>query len=217
LARQDEVLVVGLGRFGTALARSLVTQGYRVLGVDGDVHTVQACAQWLTHVVEIDATNHSAMKQLGAHEFENAVVAIGTDVESSILATSLLVDFGVDRVWAKAITSAHGRILERIGAHRVVYPERDMGERVAHQLIGRTIDFVQLDEGFALLELPAPRPLFGKTLQGSEVRKTYDVTVVCLKPAGGAFTFATADAMILEGDILVVAGDTRKVEAFARL
>lgn len=216
MARDNEVLVVGLGRFGTALARSLVAQGYRVLGVDGDAETVQECAQWLTHVVEVDATNHNAMRQLGAHEFEQAVVAIGTDIESSILATSLLVDFGVDRVWAKAITRAHGRILERVGAHRVVFPERDMGERVAHQLIGRTIDYVQLDDGFALLELPAPKPLHGKTLLGAEVRKTYGVTVVCLKPAGGAFTFATADTLINDGDILVVAGDTRKVEAFAR-
>lgn len=217
MAREDEVLVVGLGRFGTALARSLVQQGYRVLGVDGDADTVQECSQWLTHVVEVDATSHNAMKQLGAHEFEQAVVAIGTDVEASILATALLVDFGIERVWAKAITRAHGRILERVGAHRVVFPERDMGERVAHWLIGRTIDYVQLDEGFSLLELPAPRAIHGKTLVDAEVRKTYDVTVVCVKPLGGTFTFATADTLINDGDILVIAGDTRRVEAFAKL
>lgn len=217
MARNDEVLVVGLGRFGTALSRALVGLGYRVLGVDGDAETVQECSQWLTHVVEVDATNYNAMRQIGAHEFEQAVVGIGTDVEASILATALLVDFGIERVWAKAITRAHGRILERVGAHRVVFPERDMGERVAHWLVGRTIDYVQLDDGFALLELPAPRVLHDKSLVDAEVRKTYDVTVVCVKPVGGAFTFATADTMIADGDILVIAGDTRRVEAFAKL
>lgn len=217
MAREDEVLVVGLGRFGTALSRSLVEQGYRVLGVDGDAETVQECSQWLTHVVEVDATNHNAMRQIGAHEFQSAVVAIGTDVEASILATALLVDFGIARVWAKAITRAHGRILDRVGAHRVVFPERDMGERVAHWLVGRAIDYVQLDEGFALLELPAPRVLHGKTLVGAEVRKKFDVTVVCVKPVDGPFTFATADTLIGDGDILVIAGDTRRVEAFAKL
>lgn len=215
--RPNEVLVVGLGRFGTALARSLVEQGYEVLGIDASDVTTQSCAQWLTHVVSLDATSPDAMAQIGAKDFQTAVVAIGSDVEASILATALLVDLGVARVWAKAITRAHGSILERVGAHRVVFPERDMGERVAHQLVGRTIDYVQLDKGFALLELPAPAPLVGKSLVDAQVRKTYDVTVVCIKPAGGTFTFATADTLVSEGDLLVVAGSTHSVERFALL
>jgi trk system potassium uptake protein TrkA len=217
LARENDVLVIGLGRFGGALARSLTELGYSVLGVDSDAELVQQCSQWLTHVVQADATSADAMRQLGAPEFGTAVVAIGTDIESSVLATALVVDLGIDRVWAKAITRAHGRILERVGAHRVVFPERDMGVRVAHMLIGRTIDYIQLDEGFALLERPTPRELHGQTLEGAEVRKQYGVTVVCVKPEGGAWTFATADTVVGEHDVLVVAGDTQLVERFARL
>jgi trk system potassium uptake protein TrkA len=217
LARENDVLVIGLGRFGGALARSLTELGYSVLGVDSDAELVQQCSQWLTHVVQADATSADAMRQLGAPEFGTAVVAIGTDIESSVLATALVVDLGIDRVWAKAITRAHGSILERVGAHRVVFPERDMGVRVAHMLVGRTIDYIQLDEGFALLERPTPRELHGQTLEGAEVRKRYGVTVVCVKPEGGAWTFATADTVVGEHDVLVVAGDTQLVERFARL
>ncbi len=217
MASENDVLVVGLGRFGGALARSLTELGYSVLGVDSDPGLVQECSQWLTHVVQADATSADAMRQLGAPDFGTAVIAIGTYIEASILATSLLVDQGVPRVWAKAITRAHGRILERVGAHRVVFPERDMGVRVAHMLVGRTIDYIQLDEGFALLERPTPRELYGQTLQGAEVRKRYGVTVVCVRPDGGAWTFATADTVVGERDVLVVAGERRLVERFARL
>lgn len=217
MARENDVLVIGLGRFGGALARSLTELGYSVLGVDSDAELVQQCSHWLTHVVQADATSPDAMRQLGAPEFGTAVVAIGTDIESSVLATALVVDLGIDRVWAKAITRAHGSILGRVGAHRVVFPERDMGVRVAHMLVGRTIDYIQLDEGFALLERPTPRELHGQTLEGAEVRKRYGVTVVCVKPEGGAWTFATADTVVGEHDVLVVAGDRQLVERFARL
>jgi len=217
LASPGEVVVVGLGRFGGALARSLTDLGYSVLGIDSDPELVQQCSQWLTHVVQADATSSDAMAQLGVAEFETAVIAIGTDIESSILATALVVDLGLPRVWAKAITRSHGRILERVGAHRVVFPERDMGVRVAHMLVGRTIDYVQLDEGFALLETVAPRDLHGLTLEGAQVRRRHGVTVVCVKPDGGQWTFATADTVVGERDVLVVAGDTTRVEAFARL
>ncbi len=217
MASSGEVVVIGLGRFGGALARSLGDLGYSVLGIDSDPELVQQCSQWLTHVVQADATSADAMEQLGVAEFETAVIAIGTDIESSILATALVVDLGLPRVWAKAITRSHGRILERVGAHRVVFPERDMGVRVAHMLVGRTIDYIQLDEGFALLETVAPRDLHGLTLEGAQVRRRHGVTVVCVKPDDGQWTFATADTVVGERDVLVVAGDRSRVEAFARL
>ena len=214
---EDGVLVIGLGRFGSALAETLMELGHDVLGVDADPRIVQDLADDLTHVLEADATDIDVLRQLGAGEFGRAVVAIGTDLEASILTTSVLVDLGVPDIWAKAITQPHGRILERVGAHHVVFPEHDMGRRVAHLLTGRMIEFVQLDEGFALVELRPPRQVVGRSLADSEVRTRYGITVVSIKPEGGSFTYATPDTVPGPNDIIVVAGETDRVKDFANL
>jgi len=214
---REEILVLGLGRFGRALARTLVELGHEVMGLDADAETVQAATRDLPHVVQVDATDVDAMRELGVSDFETAVVAIGTDVEASILATYILVDLRVPRIWAKAITASHGAILERVGAHRVVFPERDMGIRVAHTLTGRTIDYLELDPHFALVETTVPREVAGKKLANAEIRKKYGLTVVCVKQDGGTFTYATPDTVLSEGDVLVVAGEPRKAEEFASL
>ena len=213
----DGVLVVGLGRFGTALAQTLVDLGHQVLGVDSDPGNVQQNADVLTHVVEADATDEEVMRQLGAGEFGRAVVGIGTDLEASILTTSVLVDLEVPDIWAKAVTVPHGRILERVGAHHVVFPEHDMGRRVAHLVTGRMIEFVQLDEGFALVELKPPKEIVGRSLADSQVRSRYGITVVCIKPRGGSFTYATPETVPGADDILVVAGETDRAQGFAEL
>jgi trk system potassium uptake protein TrkA len=211
------VLVVGLGRFGSALAETLVDLGHEVLGVDSDAENVQRNADLLTHVVEADGTDEEVMRQLGAGEFGRAVVGIGTDLEASVLTTSVLVDLGVPDIWAKAVTVPHGRILQRVGAHHVVFPEHDMGRRVAHLVTGRMIEFVQLDEGFALVELRPPAQIVGRSLADAQVRSRHKVTVVCIKPKGGSFTYATPETVPGPDDILVVAGETDRVEGFAKL
>lgn len=217
LAKNQQVLVIGLGRFGRALATTLGSLGHEVLGVDASASIVQSCSAGMTHVVQADATDVDALRQLGAEEFPKAVVAIGTDVQASILATYALVDLGIQRIWAKAITAQHGAILERVGAHRVVFPERDMGVRVAHTMLGRTIDYIELDEGFVLIETTAPREMAGKTLQQAAVRSKYQVTVVCVKSPGGKFTYATPETVVHEGDYVLVAGDIKQAEAFAAI
>lgn len=217
MARSNEFLVVGLGRFGGGLAGTLVGMGHEVLGVDADPKTVQQLSGLLTHVVEADSTSEEAMRQLGAGDFTTAVVAIGTDIEASILTTAVLADLGVPRIVAKAVTEPHGRILERVGAHRVVFPERDMGIRVGHSLAGSILDYFQLDPGFALVETIAPQELVGKTLAAAEVRRRHGITVVCVKPEGGSFTYATPDTVVHDGDLLVVAGETRRAESFGQL
>ena len=215
--REDQILVIGLGRFGSALAAELVALGFEVLGLDTDGRRIQEYADLLTHVAEADSSDAAALRQLGAGDFQTAVVGIGTDIEASILTTAALADMGIPNIWAKAVTEAHGTILERVGAHHVVFPEHDMGRRVAHLVTGRVIDWFQLDEEFAMVETGAPAELFGRTLSDIAVRAKYGVTVVAVKPAGGTFTYATADTVLADGDILVVAGPPKRAEAFAHL
>lgn len=215
--RSGQILVIGLGRFGSALAQELVAAGFEVLGVDTSDRLVQEHADVLTHVVQADTTETRTLRQLGVADLRTAVVGIGTDVEASILTTSGLVDLGVATIWAKAVSEAHGRILERVGAHHVVFPEHDMGKRVAHLVTGGVLDWFQLDPGFAMVETTAPEELIGRTLAESGIRARYGVTVVCVKPSGEPFTYATPDTTLAEGDILVVAGASEDAETFAHL
>lgn len=215
--KEKEFIVIGLGRFGGGLARTLVDLGHDVLGLDNDAKLVQRFASHLTHVVEADSTDIEALRQLGAGEFSTAVVAIGTEIEASILTTAALVDLKLPKIVAKAISEPHGKILERVGANRVVFPEHDMGVRVGHSLAGRMIDYVQLDPGFALVETTAPKKVVGKSLADAEVRRRYGITVVCIKPQGGSFTYATPETVVNDGDILVVAGETKRAEEFGEM
>ncbi|WP_249423683.1 potassium channel family protein [Nocardioides coralli] len=209
--------MLGLGRFGRSLALELMGEGVEVLGVDADARAVQSLAGRLTHVVEADVTDEDAMRELGVADFDTVVVGVGTDLESSILATSVAVGLGVRTVWAKAISSAHARILAQIGADHVVRPEHDMGRRVAHLLRGGMTEYVELDHGYAFARTPAPTPLVGRTLAGYGVRDQFGVTVVGIKRRDGDFSYATADTVVKEGDELIVAGTKEQVEAFGRL
>lgn len=213
----ESVAVLGLGRFGGAVASELVRLGFEVLGIDHREDAVQYYASAITHVVQADITNIDALRQLGVDDIAYAIVAVGSDLEASILTTAALDELGVPTIWAKAVTQRHGHILERVGAHHVVYPEHDMGQQVAHMIGGRILDWFQLDERFALVETVVPADLAGRTLGASRLRERYDVTVVCVKPRGGAFTYATVDTVLSEGDLLVVAGETSAAQAFARL
>ena len=217
MAREVDVLVVGLGRFGGAVAETLTRLGSEVLAIDRDPRLVQDFAERITHAVEADSTDLEALRQLGVKDFHHAVVAIGSDLEASILTVAALVDIGIPNIWAKAVTEAHGRILERVGAHEVVFPERDMGERMAHRVTGKMLDYIELDEGFSLAETTPPKALVGKTLEEYGVRDKHKVTVVCIRPEGGTFTYATADTLVGENDVLVVAGETKATERFAGL
>lgn len=208
---------MGLGRFGGSVAEELIRLGFEVLGIDGEPGTVQRHADTLTHVVEADSTDDEALRQLGVGDFRHAVVGIGSDIEASVLTTAALVDLGIPNIWAKAVTRAHGRILERVGAHHIVFPEHDMGHRVAHLVGGRIIDWFQLDEDFAMVETTVPGVLVGRTLGETGVRSRYGVTVVCIKQVGQGFTYATPDTVLEKGALVVVAGPSERAEAFAAL
>ncbi len=211
----DAVLVIGMGRFGSSIAEALARLGHEVLAVEQDEDLVQEWSGRLTHVVEADATNLDALVQLGGKDFPIAVVGIGTSVESSVLAVANLVDLGTRQIWAKAITPSHGRILERIGAHHVVYPEADAGERVAHLVSGKLLDYIEFDDGFAIVKMHPPKETQGFTLTESGVRRKYGVTVVGVKSPGQDFTYAVADTRVSSHDTLIVSGHTELIEKFA--
>lgn len=213
----DSVVVVGLGRFGSAVASSLVHLGHDVLAIDEDAEAVQRLAGQLPHVVEADATSAAALAQLGVGDFARAVVGIGSDIEASVLTVLALEELGVRDIWAKATTDKHGRILERTGAHHVVYPEAAMGERVAHLVTGKMIDFIEFDDGFAIVKTKAPAEAVGKTLSESAIRSRHGVTIVGIKRRREDFTYARPESIVEAGDLLIVSGPTDKVERFAAI
>jgi trk system potassium uptake protein TrkA len=207
--------VIGLGRFGAATAEQLVRQGREVLAIERDPQLVQKFASILTHVVEADATNIDSLRQLGAQEFSAAVVGVGTSIESSVLITANLVDLGIDHLWVKAITPSHGKILKRIGANHVIYPEADAGQRAAHLVGGRMLDFIEFDDGFAIVKMYPPKETQGFTLAESSVRSKYGVTVVGVKSPGEDFTYARPDTKVSGRDMLIVSGHVDLLERFA--
>lgn len=211
------VLVVGLGRFGTACSTSLVAAGSEVLAIDQDPVLVQRMADQLTYVRVADSTDEEALRQLGVETLEKAIVGIGSDIEASIMTVLALAQLGVKEIWAKAITKQHGLILERIGAHHVLYPERAMGERVAHAVSGSMIDYFEFEDGFAIARASAPRISWSRPLSESVIRSKFNVTVVGVKRSGEDFTYAQPETVVLEGDELIVSGQTRLVEKFCRL
>lgn len=209
------VLVIGLGRFGASTAAQLRRQNKEVLAVEKDPSLVQKWSGQLTHVVEADASDIDALRQLGAAEFTSAVVGVGTSIEASVLITANLVDLGVERIWAKAITPSHGKILSRIGATHVIFPEADAGRRAAHLVSGRLLDYIEFDDDFAMVKMYPPKETHGFTLEESDIRSRYGVTVVGVKAPGEDFTYATADTKITSRDVLIVSGQVDLIERFA--
>ncbi len=211
----DSTLVVGLGRFGSAMAATLDRLGREVLAVERDPAIVR---QWSGRIplVEADATDMEALEQLGAVEFGTAVVGLSSSLEASVLITGNLVDLGTPQIWAKATSRAHGRILRRIGAHHVVYPEFDAGARAAHLVSGRMLDYIEMEKGgFTIVKMRPPAVLHGFTIGEASIRSRYGVTVFGLMSPGEPFEYATAETLIRAEDVLVAGGDAALLERFA--
>ena len=211
------VLVIGLGRFGAACAGELDRLDREVLAIDEDMGLVQKWSERITHTVQADARNVEALKQIGAQEFSIAVVAVGSSIEASVLITANLVDLKVPQIWAKAVSQSHGKILARVGANHVIYPEAEAGERVAHLVSGRMLDFIQFDDDFVLVKMYPPKPIRGLNLTESGVRTKHRITVVGVKSPGKPFTYATAETVVSNHDLIIVSGTSADIERFAAL
>lgn len=209
---REPVAVIGLGRFGTAIALELTRHGTEVLAIDRSERDVQNLAGQLTQAVTADCTEIETLHQLGVGDFYRAVVAIGDDLEASILVTSLLVELGVDDIWAKATSAHHGRILQRVGAHHVVFPEQDMGERVAHLVSGKMLDYMQVDRGFAVAKLRPPHEVVGIPLGESKLRAKHGITVVAVKSNDGTFTYAAHDTVLDHDDVILAVGSNDDID-----
>ncbi|MFZ1382969.1 MAG: TrkA family potassium uptake protein [Scrofimicrobium sp.] len=215
--RNRGTLVVGMGRFGAAVALTLERLGFEVLAMEKNRNTVQHYTGVLP-LVEGDATDPEALEQVGAADFSSAVVGVGTSLESSVLITANLVDAGVKSIWAKATSREHGRILRRIGAHHVVYPEYDAGMRTAHLVGGELLDYIEMDqEEFVVAKMRPPKVLNGFALAESQVESKYSIKVIGTLRPGKPFRYADATTSIDEGDILIVSGTARAVIQFSEL
>ena len=211
------MVVIGLGRFGSALALELMASGTEVLGIDGDEEIVQAHNRLLTHVVRADSTKEETLRQLSVPEFSSVVVAIGSDIQANILTASLLIKLGIPNIWAKAVSEPHGEILRQLGVKHVISPEKDMGKRVAHLVRGVMQDYIDIGEDFALVKTAPPQEILGKPLSETKVRTVHGVTVTAFYRAGQGWSYATMETVVLDGDIILVAGQTERVESFSRL
>ncbi|MBO2943852.1 TrkA family potassium uptake protein [Paenibacillus sp. F411] len=213
--KPKQFAVIGLGRFGASLALELMDLGYEVLGVDRDEEIVEDMSDLLTHTVVADATDEEVLKSLGIRNFDCGIVAIGDDIQTSILTAIQLKELGVKTVVAKAISVLHGRALDKLGVDRVIFPERDMGIRVAHQLVTpNLVDYMELSKDYLLVEMTVTECMDGKTLSELNTRTRYGVSVVALNQHKGIIVAPTAMDVLKAGDIMVVIGTKNNIDRF---
>lgn len=216
-AKASSVVVIGLGRFGGSLALELEAQGTEVLGVDASEEIVQSFNGRLTHVVRADSTKEEVLRQLSVHEFDRAVVGIGSDIEASILTTSRLLKFQRPQIWAKAISEPHAEILAQLGVEHVIRPEHDMGRRVAHLVLGSILDYVEFEDDFVMIRTGPPAVVRDRPLGVVGLREKFGVTVVAVKRPGGTWGHTTAQTVLYEEDQIIVQGAKSQAERFSTM
>jgi trk system potassium uptake protein TrkA len=223
---QRQFAVIGLGRFGSAMATTLTELGHEVIGVDGEAERVRAHADVIAQAIELDATDERALRAAGIQDVDVAVVSIGENIESSLLVVMQLKELGIPTIVAKAVTPLHGRILEKLGVSRVIFPEREMAVRIAHGLVmPDVIDYIELSRDFSIVEMPTPEQFVGRTLRQLELRPRFGLTLIAIKrrPPGDASgpiittVSPSADEEIRAGDVLVVLGGNERLEKLDRL
>ena len=211
--RKRQYIVMGLGRFGASVALHLSAMGHEVLAVDCDEHLVHAVAPHVAQAIQADATDETALAEMDVGSFDAAVVAIGTNTRDSILVTVLCKEAGVPLVVAKAVDDLHAKVLRKVGADRVVFPERDMGQRVARTLdTPNIIELLELSGDYRVAEIAAPEKWCGRTLQDVNVRRDYGLSVIAVRRGAEFIASPGADTALRIGDILLVLGTVKDIE-----
>jgi len=211
-----QFIVLGLGRFGSAVATTLVELGNEVLGVDSDLERVNDLKNKITEVVQADISDERTLNELGAKNFDVAIVGVGSNLESSILTTIILKEMGIKYIIAKAQNALHGKVLEKIGVDKVVFPERDMGIRIARRLITPNIkDYIELEPDYSVIEIEALPEFVDKTLSELDLRNKYGINVLAIKRDNTFNISPQAKDVIKKGDFLIVIGETKKITKLA--
>jgi len=212
--KRCSVLVIGLGYFGQAVAETLLQMGHEVVGVDRDQQVVESVRDWLENLYCFDATDEDLLRRLGVSDFDACVVGTGADLGNSVLLTAILRDLGAKFIAAKAVTDRQAQILRKVGADLIVFPEKEMGQRLAHQLLspGRILEHWQFDPEWSIEEIEAPAWMIGKTLRELDLRRRHGVTVIALRRKGQILPNPAGDDAIQKGDWLVVFGRNADLE-----
>lgn len=214
--------VIGLGRFGAAMATNLISLGQDVLGIDSNEERVQELSDQVPQLLTLNASDPKALLEAGVGDVDVAVISIGTNIEASLLIVMACKEMGLKSLVAKATTDVHGRILERLGVDRVIYPEREAATRMAHSLVvPNVLDYISLSGNYSIIEIPAPAIFVGRSLKEIDLRAKHGLTLIAIKRADGGKTTTTvsppADEIIHSGDTLSLVGANTSLLALERL
>ena len=210
--KKKQFVVIGLGRFGSSVAKTLYELGNDVLAIDADEEVIQEIADSVTHAVQADSTDENTLKALGISNFDVAVVTIGSNVQTSIMTALLIKELGVKNILAKAHNELHAKVLQKIGVDKVIFPERDMGVRVAHNLVATSIlDYIELSPDYSIAEIISSSDWVGKSLKELNMRAKYGISIMALKRDNEINVSPLAEDIIQEGDVIVAIGGTEEL------
>ncbi|WP_409253542.1 potassium channel family protein [Bacillus sp. SCS-153A] len=214
---KKEFVVIGLGRFGGSIVRSLAEQNLEVMAIDKEEDKVNQFASIASHAVVADTTDESVLKSLGIRNFDHVIVAIGDDIQSSILTTLMLKEIGVSNITVKAQNDYHEKVLRKIGANHVVHPERDMGRRIAHNIVSNNVlDYLELSDEHSIVEIVANEHINGHTIIDLDIRAKYGINIVAIKRGKDILVSPQADEQLRTGDILIVIGADSDITRFEK-
>ncbi len=216
--------VIGLGRFGLSVAKTLSEKGHQVLAIDKDEELVQEVSEFVTEAVQVDSTDEKSLKAVGIKNVDVAVVGIGTNLEASVLTALILKELGVQHIVARAVTDEHGKVLERVGATRVVFLERDMGSRIANSLISPSIlEHIEVSPEFSIMETVPPKEFIGKSIRDLDVRAKHGLNIIAVRKKEKSIDGSSelnvapkADYIIKQGDIFVIIGSNSNLDKFRK-